>query len=87
MSDEPAVPLVAPVPITSLRSLLDLAAQDWPALDAPGARVAWQVDARGVGIAAQMTVHDWDGRLLAQRTYDGQWQVGGVVTWTPGRSR
>jgi hypothetical protein len=66
---------------------LEVAAQDWPTLDAPGARVAWHVDARGVGVAATLAVHDWDGRLLARRTYDGQWEVGGAVTWTPGRSK
>jgi hypothetical protein len=87
MSDtEPAIPVIAPVPLASLRSLLDIAAQDWPKLDEPGARVAWHIDARGVGVAAQVTVHDWDGRLLARRTYDGQWEVGGAVTWTPGRT-
>jgi hypothetical protein len=84
---EPAIPVIAPVPLASLRSLLDLAAQDWPTLDAPGARVAWHVDARGVGVAATLAVHDWDGRLLARRTYDGQWGAdGGAVTWTPGRT-
>ena len=84
---EPAIPVIAPVPLASWRSLLDLAAQDWPTLDAPGARVAFTVDVRGVGVAATLNVHDWDGRRLAQRTYDGQWDVGGSVTWTPGRTQ
>jgi hypothetical protein len=82
---EPAIPVIAPVPLASLRALLDLAAQDWPTLDAPGARVAWAVDARGVSVAAVLSIHDWDGRLLGRRTYDGQWEVGGSVTWSPGR--
>jgi hypothetical protein len=82
---QPAIPVIAPVPLASLRSLLDLAAQDWPTLDAPGARVAWAVDARGVSVAATLSIHDWDGRLLGRRTYDGQWEVGGSVTWSPGR--
>ena len=81
---EPAIPVIAPVPLESLRSLLDLAAQDWPPLDAPGARVAWHVDARGVGVAATLSVHDWEGRLLGRRTYEGQWEVAGTVTWRPG---
>ena len=84
---EPAIPVIAPVPLASLRSLLDLAAQDWPTLDAPGARVAWSVDARGVSVAATLSIHDWDGRVLGRRQYDGQWEVGGSVTWSPGRTQ
>jgi hypothetical protein len=79
-----AIPVLAPVPLASLRSLLDVAAQDWPTLDRPAALVAVTVDARGVGVAATLAVHDWDGRLLARRTYDGQWQDSSV-TWTQSR--
>ena len=82
-----AIPVIAPVPLASLRALLDVAAQDWPTLDAPGAQVAFHVDARGAGVAASLSVYDWDGRRLGHRTYDGQWEVGGSVTWTPGAGR
>lgn len=82
---EPAVPVIAPVPIESLRSLLDEAARDWPELSAPGARMWLHVDARGAGVAAQMAVADWSGTVIARRQFDGQWEASGAITWTPGR--
>lgn len=82
---EPVIPVIAPIPMQAYRDLFTLAETDWPTLDAPGVQVAWKVDARGVGVAAQMTVQDWEGRVLARRDFDGQWEVGGSVTWRPGR--
>lgn len=81
----PEIPVIAPVPLQSLRALIDTAARDWPQSTQPGAQVAMRVDARGVSVAATLTVHDWDGRVLATRTYDGQWEIGGLVRWSPGR--
>jgi len=83
---EPAIPVIAPVPLASLHDLLSTAAKDWPAMADKSARVAFQVDARGVGVAAEITLHDWYGELLGRRTYDGQWEVSGQVTWRPGKS-
>lgn len=83
---EPAIPVVAAVPLASLRTLLDVAAQDWPTLEEDGVLVSWKVDKRGVSVAATVTVQDWDGGLVGRREYDGQWEVGGFVRWSP-RSR
>lgn len=81
--DEPAIPVIAPVPLASLRSLLNLAERDWPHVTAPGAQIAMTVDARGVSVAATLTAHDFDGALVGRRTYDGQWEVSGLVRWSP----
>jgi hypothetical protein len=86
MSTEPAIPVIAPVPLASLQDLLAVAARDWPQATQPGAQVALKVDARGVSVAATLSVHDWDGTLLASRQFAGEWMIGGFVRWTPGRT-
>lgn len=80
---EPAVPVIAPVPLQSLQDLLATAARDWPQATQDGAQVAMRVDARGVSVSATMTVHDWSGAVLASRTFEGQWEVSGLIRWTP----
>lgn len=80
---EPAIPVIAPVPLASLQELLATAARDWPNATQPGAQVAVKVDARGVSLAATLSVHGWDGALLGTRTYDGAWEVSGLVRWSP----
>jgi len=80
---EPAVPVIAPVPLQSLQSLLATAAQDWPQATKDGAVMAFKVDTRGVSVQATLTVKDWQGAVLASRTYDGQWDVSGLVRWSP----
>jgi hypothetical protein len=80
---EPAIPVIAPVPLASLKDLLETAAQDWPVASRPGAQVAMKVDGRGVSVVATITVHDWDGAVIGTRTYDGDWAVSGLVRWSP----
>ncbi len=84
MSDtEPAIPVIAPVPLASLQELLATAAQDWPATTDEGAQVALKVDARGVSVVASLLIHDWTGAVLGTRTYDGHWEASGLVSWSP----
>lgn len=80
---EPAIPVIAPVPLASLQDLLATAARDWPNATQPGAQVAMKVDARGISVAATLSVHDWNGAVLGTRTYDGYWEVSGLVRWSP----
>ena len=83
-TSEPAVPVVAPVPIKSLKALLTQAEQDWPQATQPGASVAFRVDQQGVAVVGTLTLHDdVTLRVLGSRTFDGHWQVGGQVRWTP----
>jgi hypothetical protein len=80
---EPAIPVIAPVPLVSLKELLDTAARDWPTATRDGAQIALKVDARGVSVAATLTVHDWQGAVIGTRLYDGHWEVSGLVRWSP----
>lgn len=87
MSDEtkePAIPVIAPVPLRSLVELLTQAERDWPQATQPGASLAFRVDATGVAVVGTLTLHDEvDLRVLAERRYDGHWEIGGQVRWTP----
>lgn len=80
---EPVIPVIAPVPLASLQDLLATAARDWPNATQDGASVTMKVDARGVSVAATLSVHDFEGALLGTRTYDGHWEVSGMVRWSP----
>jgi hypothetical protein len=81
---EPAIPVVAPVPLRSLVELLTQAEQDWPQSTQKGASVAFRVDAKGVAVVGTLTLHDdVDARVLASRTYDGHWEVSGAIRWSP----
>ncbi len=81
---EPAIPVIAPVPLRSLRELLETAERDWPQSTQPGVDVAFHVDAKGVAVVGTFTLHsNVDARILATRTYDGHWEVGGQLRWTP----
>lgn len=80
---EPAIPVIAPVPLKSLQDLLSTAARDWPQATQPGAQVAMHVDSKGVAVVATLAVHDIEGALLARRQFDGHWEIGGMVRWTP----
>jgi hypothetical protein len=80
---EPAIPVIAAVPLRSLRELLETAERDWPQATQDGAQVAMKVDARGVSVAATLSVHDWQGAVLGTRTYDGQWEISGLIRWVP----
>lgn len=81
---EPAIPVIAPVPLASLQDLLATAARDWPQATQRGASVAVRVDARGVAVVGTLTLHDdIDARVIAQRTYDGNWEVAGQLRWVP----
>ena len=63
---------------------MDVVEQDWPTLEDDGVLIAWKIDKRGAGVAATVSGHDWQGRVVGIRTYDGQWEVSGQVTWRPG---
>lgn len=88
---EPAIPVlaperpprIAPVHIDSLIELLTTTKRDWPPVTQDGAQVALKVDARGVAVVATISVHDWSSEVLATRTFDGQWEVGGLIRWSP----
>lgn len=86
MSDTtaPAIPVVAAVPLKSLKALLTQAEQDWPQATQPGAALAFRVDQQGVAVVGTLTLHDdVTARVLASRTYDGHWEIGGQVRWSP----
>ena len=81
---DPAIPVIAPVPLRSLVELLTQAERDWPQATQKGASVAFKVDAKGVAVVGTLTLHDdVDLRVLAARTYDGHWEVSGAIRWTP----
>lgn len=86
MSDErtePAIPVKAAVRIESLQDLLMTAARQWPETKENGALVSWDITAQRVAVTATLTMHDWEGGVVGQRTWDGHWEVGGFVRWTP----
>ncbi len=81
---DPAIPVIAPVPLRSLVELLTQAERDWPQSTQKGASVAFRVDQQGVAVVGTLTLHDdVDARVLASRTYDGHWEVSGAIRWTP----
>lgn len=81
---EPAIPVIAPVPLRSLVELLTQAERDWPQATQKGASVAFKVTGEGVAVVGTLTLHDdVDMRVLAARTYDGHWELGGALRWTP----
>jgi hypothetical protein len=82
-ASEPAIPVIAPVPMASVRTLLDVAARQWPVLEQDGVGVAWHVDKGGLGVVATVSGHTWEGGLLGRVTLDGEWEAGGFIRWTP----
>lgn len=80
---EPAIQVIAPIPVQSIRDLMHLADRDFGGLDRPGVRVAFDITRQGdLRVAGVVKVHDVEGALLAERTYDGRWRAGVFVQWT-----
>lgn len=83
---EPTIPVIAAVPAVPLASLQDLfatAARDWPQASQPGVLVGVQGTERGVSLAVTLAIQDWQGAVLGTRTYDGHWEISGLVRWSP----
>lgn len=83
MTSEPEKSLLKPLSIAQYQSLLETAERFMPRTDATGVTAAWKVDARGASIYAVYRVRDWQGFVVATVEFDGQWEVGGGITWTP----
>lgn len=83
---EPAIPIVAALPIQAFRDLMDLTEVDLGRLSRTGVRVAWDVtEDQGARVSAVVTVMDVAGGQLAVGTqvrYAGRWTAGGFVQWT-----
>lgn len=84
---EPAVPVVAAIPIQAYQDLLHLAAADIGGLHGTGVRVAWDfTEGQGATVQAVATVlHVTGGTLDAgvKVTYRGRAVgYGGFVQWT-----
>lgn len=85
---EPAIPVIAPLPVGAYASLLDLAKREWPQLQQPGARVAFDITARkDASVLAVVSVHEVDVGAVVRREFTGAWSAGGFLQWTPGRRR
>lgn len=88
MSDEPAIPIIAPLPVQAHRSLLNLAEREWPTLQEPGVLVTVDATEKGARISATVVAYrrsDLDIELLGRWSASGEWAAGATVRWTPGR--
>jgi hypothetical protein len=81
-STEPDVPILAPLPKPTQRSLLEFAKADWPLLNQPGLKVHIEATHAGdVQIAAIITVRDFSGMVVGRRSVTG-WSVGAGFQWS-----
>jgi hypothetical protein len=80
---EPATSLLASKPLlASLPELLLLA--DTVAPETGGLAASWHVMQSGVAFAAQVKFKDVTGKVVAKRTFNGDWEAGGQVVWRMG---
>ena len=75
------VPPAALARTRSIGELLEHAAQDMPQLAQDGVRVSAHIDGRGTSVVGIVQVRDFSGTVVARRTYDGQKEISGAITW------
>lgn len=80
---EPAIPVKAALPIAAQVDLLMTAMREWPESKENGALLSWDITERGVTLQAVGTLQDWSAGVVGVRTWDGHWEAGGFVRWTP----
>jgi hypothetical protein len=85
MSTEPAIPVIATLPVQAHRDLLDLVEMDFAGLPRPGLRVALDVtETKDAQFRAVVTVvRGFDIAGAVKRSYTGRWSAGVYVQWIP----
>lgn len=65
----------------SIAALMEHAAVDMPQMAEDGVRASVHIDGRGVSVQAVVQVRDFTGAVIARRSYDGQKEIAGAISW------